>query len=132
VAALVPLKNVFVPKRQLLGKLFGQLVYAIDGEHIRGTVDVDFVEGGNHARYAYVPAGEIWVEKTMSPLDVAATVLHELTELTLMARGMDYEEAHDHANVPERMFRKEFADSESVDLEDVASWMARHSPSGGR
>lgn len=89
-----------------LGEINGLKIYAVDAETIRNRIDIDFTCGGNTARYGYVPPGEIWVESTMSPTDLAPTIVHEIVESTLMERsGMSYDDAHDAANAYEKTLR---------------------------
>lgn len=94
-------------RQSLYGKILGMDVWSVDGFAIRGTKDVDFVAGGNPARYRYVPNGELWIESSMSPPDVLCTVVHEGVETILMSKGMLYESAHDLSNVFEWSLRQE-------------------------
>lgn len=74
-------------------------VVLVDGEKIRKDVDVDFTMGGNPSRYAYVPKGELWVEKSLSLRDMVSTIVHESIEHRLMKnKGMSYGDAHEKAN----------------------------------
>lgn len=74
-------------------------VVLVDGEAIRKNVDVDFTMGGNPSRYAYVPTGELWVEKSLSLADMISTMVHESVEHRLMKnRQMSYNDAHGAAN----------------------------------
>lgn len=84
--------------RAHLGLVRGLMVWSIDGEAVRNLADVDFTTGGNPARYLYVPANEIWVERWLSLNDFTAIVFHEYIEYVFMKdRGMTYETAHDLA-----------------------------------
>jgi hypothetical protein len=84
------------------------VIYLVDGEKVRDSIDVDFTMGGNEARYSYVPPGEIWIDNADHVLDRTATALHELIERDLMLHhGMSYDSAHDAANVRERVFRQD-------------------------
>ncbi len=93
---------------RLLGRVAGLAIYLVDGEKIRDTTDVDFVNGGNEAVYAYIPPGQIWIDDAQHAIDRTATALHELIERDLMLyHGMSYEAAHDAANGHERAFRRQ-------------------------
>lgn len=92
-----------LPAEFSIGELDVRLV---EGEEVRNTLDVDFVAGGHHGRYGFIPEGEIWIEEGMSAMDQLATLVHELYELELMDEGMSYDEAHDKANGLERRFRE--------------------------
>jgi hypothetical protein len=90
-------------KIKRLGRLAGFTVWIVDGAVIRGQkggtpVDVDFALGGNPARYAYVPEGEIWIEWTGDMDDVRAIALHEINEAASMQHGLSYDEAHELAS----------------------------------
>ena len=90
-----------------LGELFDFSVWAVDGEIIRDEVDIDFVAGGNPARYAYVPENEIWIEKNLSPADAAPTILHEIIEVNYMlSENLSYNAAHNKANKAEKGMRE--------------------------
>lgn len=108
-----------------IGSLFGHDVEAVDGELTRDEHDVDFVAGGNSERYpTLVPRGKIYVEDGMTPLDTAATAMHEFVEMTLMSRsGMEYADAHDAANVPESLFRARF-EGRSPSIDDAQRWLS--------
>jgi hypothetical protein len=92
---------------RIVGQAGGHRVRAVNGEAVRSTISIDFTQGGNSAIYPkYVPRGEIWFEKMLSPLDVTGTVLHELIEEWLMKRRkFSYDRAHDAANVVEGKLR---------------------------
>jgi hypothetical protein len=77
----------------------------VEGEKVRDLVDVDFVAGGNPARYAYIQRMHIWIEAKQSQKDKAATIVHELIEYVLMKSGKSYEEAHGIAARWEKQFR---------------------------
>lgn len=93
-----------------LGEIDGQKIYAVDAETIRNGPDIDFTTGGNPSRYRYVPPGEVWIENTLSPTDMAPTIVHELVEAKLMRGGMSYDDAHDRANAYEKTLRAQIPD----------------------
>jgi hypothetical protein len=96
------------PRLRLLGRVEGLVIYLVNGEKVRDTLDVDFTNGGNDAIYPrYIPAGEVWIDDAQHVLDRTATALHELVERDLMLHhGMSYDGAHDAANGHERAFRE--------------------------
>jgi len=59
-------------------------IFLVDGEKIRDNIFIDFVEGGNPARYSFIPKNEIWIEYIFSKEDIAATILHEYLECNYM------------------------------------------------
>lgn len=94
-------------KQNLYGTVLGMQVWGVDGFAIRSTKDLDFVAGGNPARYRYVPNDELWVESSMSPPDALCTSVHEGIETVLMTRGISYGDAHSLSNVFEWNLRQE-------------------------
>lgn len=87
------------PPKRLLTQMRGLAVYLVDGAWIRNNLDVEFALGGNPARYAYVPKGEVWVESGLVGDDKMETALHEVTEYHDMKdRGQTYDKAHDNAS----------------------------------
>lgn len=93
------------PKKQI-GKLGEFKLFLVDGEYVRNNVDIDFVAGGNPARYAYCPENEIWIEEVYDDVDIAATTMHEYHETILMRdHGKDYDKAHAAASKLEKKFR---------------------------
>jgi hypothetical protein len=96
-------------KRVSYGELFGMQVWAINGEPIRDSIDLDFTTGGNPARYTYVPENELWVEYFFKPADFAGSLMHEFIECKLMEKKkMSYDKAHDKTNTYETKLRKAF------------------------
>lgn len=77
----------------------------VDGAKIRAK-HVEFVAGGHHRRYPWIPAGQIWVEENLKGCDLDATIVHEVTETQAMSHGMSYDDAHRLANSTERLYRR--------------------------
>lgn len=81
-----------------LGVLNGRVVWLVNGQVVRDRVDVNFTDGGNPARYGYVPHGEFWLDHVETLKDLACTLFHEATETYMMEHfGYSYEGAHDRA-----------------------------------
>ena len=106
-------KRITIPK-ELLSKIYikriGSLskfnLNLIDSDTVRDYIDIDFVEGGNPARYDYIPQNDFWVESTLKLNDITATFIHEITEYLLMRfKGQSYDSAHDNASKVEKIFR---------------------------
>ncbi|MGH7743816.1 MAG: hypothetical protein ACREQ5_03220, partial [Candidatus Dormibacteria bacterium] len=68
------------------------LCWFVNDDAVRSTFYEDWIEGGNHERYAWIPKGQIWVAKGQP--DWPVILLHEFAEQTLMAGGMEYNPAH--------------------------------------
>ena len=68
---------------------------------------MDFVMGGNGARYVYVPMNEIWIENLyVKGKEFKFVLFHEYTELKLMKKGYTYCMAHDTASAKELSIRR--------------------------
>lgn len=117
----VPVERLGIRDRQI-GEVKGLTVWLVSGRVIRDHVDVDFTTGGNHGRYGYVPEGELWIEATLSPADVAATTVHEASELVLMRLG--YEKAHAEANGWEKKARRKLLGARLATREAAVEWAA--------
>ena len=91
-----------------LGNISQFEIWLVDGPTIRDEIDIDYVEGGNPARYGYIPENEIWLEKEFNTKDLACTLIHEVVECWLMQnKHMTYDHAHDKAsNVEEKAREK--------------------------
>jgi hypothetical protein len=106
-------------KREKIGKIGNFIVYEVDDEYIRNWLDQDFTMAGNFARDAYIPEGEIWVSKLLRPSDLAPTLVHETIEASLMVHfDIDYEHAHDTANLFEKKMRRRIR-SKELKIKDI-------------
>lgn len=85
----------------------GSLTIAyVDGRIVRAYLDPYFFLGGHHFVYPYIPKSEVWIDARSDREDQPFTLIHELKERTLMARGMDYPSSHDYALAEERYYRR--------------------------
>ena len=98
-----PDRPAFIKKRARRGPL--SVVY-VDGAVVRKHLDPYFILGGHDLIYSYIPKNEIWIDARDYPKDQPFTIIHELHERALMARGMDYASAHDYAIAEERYHRR--------------------------
>lgn len=94
---------VFAKKREHQGSL---TVVWVDGAIVRRYIDPYFFLGGHDLVYPYIPKKEIWIDVRAYKTDQPFTLIHELHERSLMARGMDYQSAHDFALAQERYHRR--------------------------
>jgi hypothetical protein len=94
-----------------IGGIDGCEIWIVSGVRVRNELDIDFTCGGHHLVYpSYVPAGEIWIDDVLGPLDRAATILHEAVEHFLMReKRWGYDRAHDTASSVELPFRSTLA-----------------------
>lgn len=77
--------------------------YLVDGAGIRTNVWQDFVDGGNHGRYPWIPFNEYWLDIANAfILEYDYNLIHETVEDRYMQKGLDYDAAHSkHANKAE-------------------------------
>lgn len=94
---------VFAKKRERRESL---TVVWVDSAIVRRYIDPYFFLGGHDLVYSYIPKKEIWIDALNDKKDNAFTLIHELHERSLMARGMDYASAHDFALAQERYERR--------------------------
>lgn len=76
----------------------GMYADLVDGEYIRNHIDPYFVEGGNAAKYKWMPKNTVCVEQAITPEERPFILLHEITEMNLMYKGMSYNDAHRRAS----------------------------------
>lgn len=85
-------------------------VWIVDGAYIRGHIDEEFTNFGQHYRYSYIPKKEFWIDQEAKPDERAFFVEHLLTEHNLMAKGVSYDEALTQADLVERRERRRAGD----------------------
>jgi hypothetical protein len=90
-----------------LGEVAGLQLFSVDGDYVKDRLDPDFVEGGNYMRYAYIPQGQVWIDRNVEQHDWPPILLHELTETKQMEKGRSYDEAHKQANEYEHQYREQ-------------------------
>jgi hypothetical protein len=101
-------KNVYNVYRRYEGKKDGMKIWIVDGPLIRSKIFNEFLYGGNNARYPFVPAGEIWIDNSISAEEYLYTLAHELNEYKLMTRsGASYSNAHNSSLALELKMRNE-------------------------
>ncbi len=76
----------------------GVSVWIIDGRLVRSVFDVDFTEGGHDHVYEFVPDNEVWIDNDLDEVERPYVLLHELHERNLMAKGWDYDRAHEDSS----------------------------------
>ena len=94
------------PRLEVLIDFGGLRVWEVEGKDVREGYEIDFTEGGNAAKYEFIPVDEIWLDDWLTDANQAnelwPTLLHELTEYKLMgAGGMPYADAHKEASIVE-------------------------------
>ncbi len=85
-------------------------IWIVDGAWIRGHLDEEFTNFGQHFRYPYIPPQELWIDREGTPDERTFFIDHLLTEHRLMARGKSYAEALAAADQMERRERRRAGD----------------------
>jgi hypothetical protein len=101
------LKPPYLEKVEERGKL---KVWIVDGSYIRGHIDEEFTNFGQHYAFPYIPIDELWVDKEAEHDERRFFIDHLLTEHRLMAKGMPYDKALDEANREEHKERRRAGD----------------------
>jgi hypothetical protein len=81
-------------------------VWIVDGSYVRGHIDEEFTNFGQHYRYAYIPENEFWIDEEAEHDERTFFTDHLLVEHQLMAKGMPYEKALVEADKAERKERR--------------------------
>jgi len=102
-----PPKPPYVEEIDSRGKLH---VWIVDGMYIRGHVDEEFTNFGQHYRYPYIPEDELWIDREAHNDEAHFFIDHLLVEHRLMAKGMPYEKALVAADRAERDERRRAGD----------------------
>ena len=76
----------------------GVSAWIVDGRLVRSVFDIDFTEGGHDHVYEFVPENEVWIDNDLEEAERPYVLLHELHERNLMAKGMDYDRAHEDSS----------------------------------
>jgi hypothetical protein len=82
------------------------VIWAVDGAYIRGHVDEEFTNFGQHYRYHYIPEKEFWIDQGTRSDEWRFFIDHLLVEHRLMEKGMPYEKAIIEADMEERKERR--------------------------
>ena len=85
-------------------------VWIVDGSHVRGHLDEEFTNFGQHYRYPYIPEKEFWIDEEAEHDEYLFFIDHLLLEHRLMAQGKPYGEALVVADSAERRERRRAGD----------------------
>ena len=85
-------------------------IWVVDGAYIRGHIDEEFTNFGQHYRYPYIPLHEFWLDREAHADERHFFVDHLLAEYRLMAKGMPYDQAIVAADRVERSERRRAGD----------------------
>jgi hypothetical protein len=89
-------------------------VWIVEGAYIRGHMDEEFTNFGQHYRYPYIPDLEFWIDKEAEHDERSFFIDHLLVEHELMKKGMSYGDALTRADVAERKERRRAGDVRKV------------------
>ena len=106
-----PLKLPYLQKDDQRGDF---QVWIVDGAYVRGHVDEEFTNFGQHYRYPYIPDKEFWIDQEAEHDERQFFIDHLLVEHELMAKGMSYGEALTAADQAERKERRRAGDVRKV------------------
>ena len=68
-------------------------IWIVDGSYIRGHIDEEFTNFGQHYRYPYIPLNEFWIDQEAEHDEHQFFIDHLLVEHRLMEKGVSYEKA---------------------------------------
>jgi hypothetical protein len=85
-------------------------VWVVDGSYVRGHIDEEFTNFGQHFRFAYIPENELWLDQEAEHDERQFFIDHLLVEHRLMKAGRPYAEAIVEADRQERKERRRAGD----------------------
>jgi hypothetical protein len=101
------LKVPYLRKDEKIGDL---QVWVVDGSYIRGHIDEEFTNFGQHYRFPYIPQNELWIDQEAEQDEHRFFIDHLLVEHDLMSKGKSYQEAIVLADRVERKERRRSGD----------------------
>jgi hypothetical protein len=106
-----PLKPPYVEK---VAELEGVQVWVVDGMYVRGHLDEEFTNFGQHYRFPFIPEKEFWIDHEKNPDERRFFIEHLLVEHRLMAAGKPYDDALEIADRAERTQRRRSGDMKKL------------------
>jgi len=85
-------------------------IWVVDGAYMRGHIDEDFTNYGQHYRFTYIPEDELWLDREAAENEQQFFIDHLLVEHRLMSKGVPYEKALVEADRAERKERRRAGD----------------------
>lgn len=101
------LKPPYLEKIDQRGNL---VIWLVDGSYIRGHMDEEFTNFGQHYSFSYIPKDELWIEKETKTDERQFFIDHLLLEHRLMAKGVPYDKALLEADRLEKRERRRAGD----------------------
>lgn len=102
-----PGKPPYIKKVEEVG---GLEVWVVDGAYIRGHLDEESTNFGQHFRYPYIPKDELWIDHEADEDEQRFFIDHLLVEHRLMSQGTPYDKALEQADREERRERRRAGD----------------------
>jgi hypothetical protein len=85
-------------------------IWIVDGSYVRGHIDEEFTNFGQHFRYSYIPENELWLDQEAEHDESRFFIEHLLVEHRLMKQGKSYTEALVESDKHERTERRRAGD----------------------
>jgi hypothetical protein len=90
-----------------IGEYEGLSAWLVDGEKIRKDIDENFVQYDHHARFRFIPNGEMWIDQETNADERKYFIEHALRERAFIGEGSTLEEAVEKADKLEAHERRE-------------------------
>jgi len=98
------------------GKVAGFTIWIVDGKYIRGNIDKEFTNFGQHFRFRFIPENEFWIDKEHGDSNEEKYFIdHMLAENKFMSAGMTWRKANAKADMIEKRERNKSEALKTVD-----------------
>lgn len=104
-------KDIYIKKIGKIGKIS---IWIVDGEKVRGDLDEEFTNFGQHFRFSIIPEYEFWLDKEAEPNERRFFIDNLLMEWRLMKKGMPFSKAIVIAGAKEQSERKRTGDWKKI------------------
>jgi hypothetical protein len=98
------------PYKDLIDTRGDLKIWIVDGSYVRGHIDEEFTNFGQHFRYSYIPENELWLDQEAEHDERRFFIEHLLVEHRLMKQGKSYAEALVESDKHERTERRRAGD----------------------
>jgi transposase InsO family protein len=99
-----------LPHITLLEERGSLTIWIVDGSYVRGHIDEEFTNFGQHFRFPYIPENELWLDREAEHDERQFFIEHLLVEHRLMKAGRPYADAIVEADRQERRERRRAGD----------------------
>src|SRR3989338_6719320 len=80
-------------------------VFIVDGEYIRGNINEEFTNYGQHYRFPFIPENEFWIDHAREQGEEKYYIDSMLAMRRFLAKGVSHDEAVKKADAIERRER---------------------------